>query len=153
MSDTPSVLRKLAIRLLGLVVVLPVFLVTGYCTTFAVFLLPGMIYNGFDDPWDYQLNRIGLVIVLLIGLIGVNTGLKLYRHFLRSTRAPEWIGSAWAGLRGRSKPGDHVLVSRVAVVHGVSGMAFVGLCGVCLVVAAKHRMVRDQRPSRSLNSA
>ncbi|BCJ06175.1 hypothetical protein PRtIB026_A40470 [Pseudomonas sp. RtIB026] len=98
MSDTPSVLRKLAIRLLGLVVVLPVFLVTGYCTTFAVFLLPGMIYNGFNDPWGYQLNRIGLVIVLIVGLVGVNTGLKLYRHFLRSTRAPEWIGSAWAGL-------------------------------------------------------
>ncbi|MBI6896472.1 hypothetical protein JET64_06600 [Pseudomonas putida] len=98
MSDTPSLIRKLVIRLLGLVLVLPVVLVTGYWAMFAVILLPGMIYNGFNDPWDYQLSRVGLAIVVVIGLFGVNTGIKLYRHFLRSTRAPEWIGSAWAGL-------------------------------------------------------
>jgi len=97
-SDTPSIFKKLAVRLLGLCVVLPVLLVTGYWGLFAVVLLPGMIYNGFDDPWDYQLTRMGLVIVTAMGLWGVYTGLRLYRHFLQSTRPPAWARSAWAGL-------------------------------------------------------
>ncbi|MCO7518992.1 MULTISPECIES: hypothetical protein [unclassified Pseudomonas] len=98
MNDTPSLLRKMLLWALGLVVVLPVMLLAGYACLAAMIIIPAMSFERLDDPWAYHLARLGAVVVVAMGLLGLRAGGRLYRHFLRSTRAPAWARSAWLGL-------------------------------------------------------
>ncbi|QXI40325.1 hypothetical protein [Pseudomonas xantholysinigenes] len=83
---------------LGLVVVLPVMLLAGYACLAAMIVIPAMSFEQLDDPWEYHLTRLAAVVVVAMGLLGLRAGGRLYRHFLRSTRAPAWSRSAWLGL-------------------------------------------------------
>lgn len=101
-GDIPSPFRKLAIRLLGVFVVLPVVVVAGYGGMAALLILTAMTHENWGERWVDQLARLGLALLVVVGLFGVRTGVRLYRHFILSTQPPPWARAAWRGLASAS---------------------------------------------------